>query len=71
MGGKAVCNPHRHTCHADHILAGNMCVWDWQGGNLLARVAVQAELVGTAVTDDGGIVCAGTKDIKVGRRVGG
>lgn len=51
---------------------GQLCVWDWQGGQLLARVAAQAEIRGASFSDCGtALISVGKEHLKVGCWCGG
>ena len=44
---------------------GQVCLWDFTKGVLLARASAQTELMASAFTSDGTIVTAGKEHLKV------
>ncbi len=45
---------------------GQLCLWDWAAGALLARVAAHVAVLGSALSADGGLLlCGGKEQLKV------
>lgn len=47
------------------LLPGQLCLWDFQKGVLLARASAQTEIMAAIFTADGSIVSAGREHLKV------